>query len=61
MPRRDLLDERRFTLDEPLVLLSRFPARQHVPLCGPSGRGEIGCQMFAVGLSTEHEVPRRFE
>jgi len=60
MPRRDLLDERRFAVDKPNVLL-RVSRREHVPSCDPIGRCEVGCQMFTVGLSAEHEAPRRFE
>ena len=52
---------RRFTVDEPSVLLSRVHGREQVPSCDPIGRCEACCQTFMVGLSAEHEVPQRFE
>ena len=61
IPRRDLPDEVRFAVRETSVLLIRGRRREHVPSCNPIGRCDLGGQVFAVGLSAEHEVPRRFE
>lgn len=57
MSRRDLLDERRFAVGEPTALFSRVHGREHEPSRDTSGRGEVGRQVFTIGLPAQHEDP----
>ena len=61
MSRRNLREERPFTLDEATLPFSRIRARRPVSPRNSVRRRAIGRQMIAVDVSAERERPRRLE